>query len=74
MRDDQTIEREIDAAREDLEVKLGQLRGVIEDKVHVVKHIREAVHDKLGARPLITVVVALGLGALAGLIGHHRKA
>ena len=74
MRDDQTIEREIDAAREDLEVQLGQLRSVIEDKIHVGKHIREAIHDKLGARPWVTVAVALGLGALAGSIGHHKAA
>jgi hypothetical protein len=74
MRDDQTIEREIDAAREDLEVQLHQLRDVITDKIHVGKHIREAIHNGLGARPLITMVVALGLGALAGLIGHRQKA
>jgi len=67
MRDDQTIEREIETARVDLEARLNQLRLVIQEKLAFGRHTRQAIERRLTARPLASVGIAFGLGALTAL-------
>lgn len=72
MRDEQTIERELEVARENLETRLAQLRVVIQDKLAIGKRVREAIERRLRARPMTSVAAAFGLGALAGLVTSRR--
>lgn len=74
MRDEQTIERELAVAREDLETRLTQLRVVIQDKLAIGKRMREAIERRLLERPLASIAAAFGLGALAGLVTSRRIA
>lgn len=74
MRDEQTIERELEVARENLETRLTQLRVVLQDKLAIGKRAREAIERRLIAQPVASVAVAFGLGALLGLVTSRRGA
>jgi MYXO-CTERM domain-containing protein len=73
MRDDRTIERDIEVAREDLEARLTELRTVIHEKLHVGKRLRERIQRPVREHPLVSVAAALGLGVLAALVRTRRR-
>jgi ElaB/YqjD/DUF883 family membrane-anchored ribosome-binding protein len=73
MRNDRTIERELEVAREDLEARLAELRTVLQEKLHVGKRLRERIERPVRERPLGSVAAALGLGMLAALITTPRR-
>jgi ElaB/YqjD/DUF883 family membrane-anchored ribosome-binding protein len=53
MRDQETIDHEIAAARGDLEHELGELKDIVRDKLDVKKRVREGVqHGKQELRDL----------------------
>lgn len=73
MRDDRTIERELEVAREDLEARLSALRTVLHEKLHVGKRLQDRIERPIRERPLTSVAAALGLGMLAALVTTRRR-
>jgi hypothetical protein len=83
MRDPKELQQELDAAQADLQVHLGQLKHLVEEKlerpreiVEEVKHVVEVarkpfawVHD----HALVVMIGALVAGAGTGLLVHALK-
>jgi hypothetical protein len=83
MRDPKELQIELDAAQADLQVHLGQLKHLVEDKLerprHIVEEVRHAVEVAqkpfawLHEHALIVTAGALFAGAATGALVHALK-
>ncbi|MEO6776233.1 MAG: hypothetical protein ABI467_24995 [Kofleriaceae bacterium] len=79
MRDSKDIQHDLDAAQDDLERDIAELKQVIEDKIEVPRHVLEVVEnvvDEVVTKPISFVrehAVVIGMGvvfALGLLVGR----
>jgi hypothetical protein len=69
-RDPERVQHELDAAQDDLERHIGELKHLIEDKLERPRHAIEAVRRPfawLDAHAIVATFGSLGLGAVIGL-------
>jgi hypothetical protein len=83
MRDPKELQTELDAAQADLQLHLGQLKHLVQEKLerpkHVVEEVRHAV--EIAQKPfawlhdhaLLALLGALVAGAATGLLVHELK-
>ncbi len=75
MADTKIIQAKLDAAQDDLEKNISELKHVIEDKLETPKHIIEVVEAPISFirehAVLFGVAAVFALGLVVGRHGHH---